>query len=75
MVLITVTGDHDRPEWLITINGIRSQGQQRRGLAFPAQGTPDLQKKACGRPSRTGLTSPASADDGSDIRAGLIPVA
>ncbi len=23
MVLITVTGDHDRPEWLITINGIR----------------------------------------------------
>jgi hypothetical protein len=23
MVLITVTGDHDRPEWLIRINGIR----------------------------------------------------
>jgi hypothetical protein len=23
MVLITVTGDHDRPERLITINGIR----------------------------------------------------
>jgi hypothetical protein len=25
MVLITVTGDHDRPEWLITINGIRNK--------------------------------------------------
>jgi hypothetical protein len=24
MVLITVTGDHDRPEWLIRINGIRN---------------------------------------------------
>jgi len=24
MVLITATGDHDRPEWLITINGIRT---------------------------------------------------
>jgi hypothetical protein len=24
MVLIIVTGDHDRPEWLITINGIRT---------------------------------------------------
>jgi hypothetical protein len=22
MVLITVTGDHDRPEWLIRINGM-----------------------------------------------------
>lgn len=22
MVLIAVTGDHDRPEWLITINGM-----------------------------------------------------
>jgi hypothetical protein len=24
MVLFTMTGDHDRPEWLITINGIRT---------------------------------------------------
>ncbi len=24
MVLVTVTGDHDRPDWLITINGIRT---------------------------------------------------
>ena len=24
MVLVTVTGDHDRPEWLITFTGIRS---------------------------------------------------
>ena len=35
MVLITVTGDHDRPEWLIRINGIRSKlfmGPRRRWL-------------------------------------------
>jgi hypothetical protein len=25
MVLITATGDHDRPEWLIRINGIRNR--------------------------------------------------
>jgi hypothetical protein len=24
MILVTRTGDHDRPEWLITINGIRT---------------------------------------------------
>jgi len=24
MITVTRTGDHDRPEWLITINGIRS---------------------------------------------------
>ena len=24
MILVTGTGDHDRPEWLITINGIRN---------------------------------------------------
>jgi hypothetical protein len=23
MITVTRTGDHDRPEWLITINGIR----------------------------------------------------
>jgi len=25
MITITRTGDHDRPEWLITINGIRTE--------------------------------------------------
>jgi hypothetical protein len=26
----TVTGDHDRPEWLITINGIRTISKLKR---------------------------------------------
>jgi hypothetical protein len=26
MIRITGIGDHDRPEWLIRINGIRTQG-------------------------------------------------
>jgi hypothetical protein len=25
MVLVTGTGDHDRPDWLIRINGIRNE--------------------------------------------------
>jgi len=31
--LVTVTGDHDRPEWLITINGIRKLQVERDFLA------------------------------------------
>ena len=30
MVSITVTGDHDRPEWLIRINGIRTLASELR---------------------------------------------
>jgi antirestriction protein ArdC len=47
--LIIVTGDHDRPEWLITINGIRSIASPNAelGSAFRCADlgvTPDVRK-------------------------------
>jgi hypothetical protein len=33
MIRITGIGDHDRPEWLIRINGIRKQRQLLPGAA------------------------------------------
>jgi hypothetical protein len=36
MITITGLGDHDRPDWLITMTGIRSRGRTWRRKSFSA---------------------------------------
>ena len=31
VITITGLGDHDQPDWLITMTGIRTQGEDKRG--------------------------------------------